>query len=220
MKYTLHWDIDQRSEEWFHLRSNSIGGTSSYDLLRLGDKEQTLTHIAEVNERNRRYGNYTSPSAQWGVDNEPVARNLLEGVLRNEKIIQPEQEIAEVGLITCDIPNIHQSPDGILINRTDYGSPSAPVDAIIELKCFQMEHSWRLWEKGIDDRIVSQIQWGMFFTNAPLGWFACYCPMMEDASLTPDGVAHPERVLLVKKISRDYNYLDAFAKILDYKGDY
>jgi hypothetical protein len=157
-------NCEQRSEEWYRLRAGSIGGTRFgqvisgrknrlvYDLL-----EEMLNGYAEMDD-------FTSDDMQYGIDNEPMARQLYSA--------QSGIEFQEVGLIQSDQSAIHHaSPDGINLER----------GIVLEIKCTQTGsvHIQRFFEGpesthagqntnyfAVSDEI-KEVHWVSFCPNRP-----------------------------------------------------
>ena len=110
--------MQQRSPEWHAARVGSIGGTGFGQVIS-GKKNRLIYNL--INERLNGYAtqdDYVSEDMQFGIDNEPIARELYSQ--------KSGIEFREVGLIKSDYSNIHHaSPDGI--------SPDNSI--VLEIKC-------------------------------------------------------------------------------------
>ena len=114
----IYKEIKQGSPEWDALRVASIGGTRFGQVIS-GKKNRLVYTLA--NEKLNGYideDDFVSDAMQFGIDNEPVARQLYSQ--------QSGIEWQEVGLLKSDDCEIHHaSPDGI--------SPDA--SEVLEIKC-------------------------------------------------------------------------------------
>jgi len=110
--------MPQRSHEWHQARCGSIGGTSFGQVIS-GKKNRLIYNL--INERLNGYvtpDDYVSEDMQFGIDNEPIARDLY--------IEKSGINFSEVGMIKSDYSNIHHaSPDGL----------SDDNSIVLEIKC-------------------------------------------------------------------------------------
>ena len=125
-------NMEQRSPEWFEIRSQCITGTTAKYLLREGKKE-ALKIV-----KQKLIDHINNPSTGWaakrGQDLEPKARELLNKKLHMNDLTKAIN-IDEVGFVKrTDIENVGCSPDGCYIN--DKGE----IEYITEIKCFLEKH--------------------------------------------------------------------------------
>ena len=183
-------NMDQRSDEWFEIRSNCITGTSAKHLLKKG-KEVALQIVHDATVKALQHP-VTGWAAKRGQDLEPKAREMLNRKLKT----MPEFKdvvIEEVGFVKrTDIEHVGCSPDGVYMENGE-------IKYNCEIKCFLEEH--HLECSGIPDHDINvQIQWRLFVTGAELCFFVQFNPDMLDESKTKDGKAHPDQVLFMTKI--------------------
>lgn len=77
-----HWDVTQRSPEWFELKWGKIGGSTSKGLFVPSDTLM-LEILAELTEPFEiEADGYCSPEMQRGIDLEPQGRDQLEKVAK------------------------------------------------------------------------------------------------------------------------------------------
>lgn len=134
-------NCEQRSEEWFRLRAGSIGGTGFGQVI--SDRKNRLVYDLLDEQLNgmARMDDFISDDMQFGIDNEPIARQLYS----EESGI----EFTEIGLILSDHSGIHHaSPDGINLER----------GIVLEIKCTQTGavHLQRYFE-GVESSYMPQI---------------------------------------------------------------
>jgi hypothetical protein len=110
--------MPQRSPEWHADRVGSIGGTSFGQVIS-GKKNRLIYNL--INEKLNGYAiedDYISDDMQFGIDNEPIARDLY--------IEKSGIQFKQVGMIKSDYSNIHHaSPDGL----------SDDNSIVLEIKC-------------------------------------------------------------------------------------
>ncbi len=184
-------NMDQRSPEWFEIRSKCITGTTAKYLLKKGKKE--ALKIVKQKLIDHMKNPTTGWAAKRGQELEPKARNLL-----NQKLnLSPETaniNIEEVGFVKrTDIENAGCSPDGCYINE------KGEIEYITEIKCFLKEHHLACSGKP-DQNIRIQIQWNLWITGAKFCYFVQYNPDLEDLS----------KVLFITRIYPDEDYFTAF----------
>lgn len=136
-------NVVQRSPEWHELKRGKIGGTRFgqvisgrknaliYDLL----NEQLSPWMEQEDE-------FVSDDMQFGIDNEPVARELY--------IKQSGIDFIEVGAILSDYSSIHMaSPDGVNIKQ----------GIVLEIKCTRngSKHIKRFFD-GVDTEHLPQVK--------------------------------------------------------------
>jgi len=106
-----HWDVKQRTEEWFRLKWGKIGGSTSKGLFVPSDT-LLLELLAEHTEPFEiEVDGYCSPEMQRGIDLEPVGR------MRMEKVAGVK--FGDAGWLQCEENNLLGiSPDGITKDET------------------------------------------------------------------------------------------------------
>jgi predicted phage-related endonuclease len=160
--------MQQRSPEWHAARVGSIGGTGFGQVIS-GKKNRLIYNL--INERLNGYAtqdDYVSEDMQFGIDNEPIARELYSQ--------KTGIEFREVGLIKSDYSDIHHaSPDGI--------SPDNSI--VLECKCtddgaIQLQ---RFFE-GVETSHMPQIinYFAVSDEVKEVHWIS-YCPYREERPL-------------------------------------
>ena len=157
--------MPQRSPEWHAARVGSIGGTSFGQVIS-GKKNRLIYNL--INEKLNGYAtedDFISDDMQFGIDNEPIARELYSK--------KTGIEFREVGLIKSDYSDIHHaSPDGI--------SPDNSI--VLEVKCtddgaIQLQ---RFFE-GIETSHMPQIiNYFAVSDEVKEVHFVSYCPYREE----------------------------------------
>lgn len=210
MNYKIITSIEQGSKEWLSFKTNSIGGTSAYTLLKYG-KEKAYAQAKTGALNSLKYSGPISKAAKWGTDHEPEARNLLWKMLMKEGLTNG-LKLREVGmLVPVNYENVHYSPDGLIVDEKDEDC----IKQLIEIKCYGMPHHLQVIKNNSpDDSVIAQIQFGLWISQAEFCYYCGYNPLMLDETLTPDHKRHPEKVLYIQKIYPDSNYFKAFEKSL------
>jgi len=133
----------QRSPEWFELKRAKIGGLRFGQVIS-GRKNQLIYEL--LNERISPWieedDGYTDDDMQFGIDNEPIARELY--------IKQSGIDFKEVGCIISDFSSIHlASPDGLNEER----------GIVLEIKSTQKGHKHlKRFFEGVDTEHLPQIK--------------------------------------------------------------
>lgn len=157
----------QLSPEWFAGRCGSIGGTGFSKIIS-GKKNRLIYDL--LNETLNGYASqddYVSDKMQFGIDNEPIARELY--------IEKSGIDFKEVGLIRSDYSKIHHaSPDGL----SDDG-------IVLEIKCTDdgAIHIQRFFE-GVESSYMPQIinYFAVSDEVKKVHWVS-YCPYREERPL-------------------------------------
>lgn len=197
-------EMDQRSPEWFEVRSNCVTGTTAKYLVREGLK-MTLDRVKSDLEYHKAHP-YVGAAAKRGQDLEPIARELL-----NKRLEMSEETkgivFEEVGFVRRkDIEHAGGSPDGVYIE-------DGRIKFNLEIKCFMEKHHLDCSGKP-DEEIMYQIQWCLWLDKAEYCYFVQYNPDMLDPEKTSDGKAHPDQVLFITKIRPNPDYFEAFERKL------
>ena len=157
--------MPQRSPEWHAARVGSIGGTGFGQVIS-GKKNRLIYNL--INERLNGYAtqdDYISEDMQFGIDNEPIARELYSK--------KTGIEFREVGLIKSDYSDIHHaSPDGISPDNSIVLEIKATDDGAIQLQ--------RYFE-GVESSYMPQII-NYFAVSGEIKechWIS-YCPYREE----------------------------------------
>lgn len=119
-------EVEQQSPDWLSMRIGAVTASRVRDVMaKLKNGEEAATRAAYkaelVCERltSLAYEHYVSPSMQWGIDNEPLAKASYElatglaidpgGLAVHPKIkwlmASPDGLVGEHGLIECKCPN-------------------------------------------------------------------------------------------------------------------
>jgi len=175
--------MTQRTPEWFEARKGKISGTRLGQLI--SNRKNRMVYEL-LNEQLSDYlfpDDYISDDMQFGIDNEPIARDMY--------ALQTGIEWQEIGLIQSSLLPMHvASPDGISPDST----------AVLEIKCTRSGdiHLQRFFE-GVESGYMPQIY--NYFAVADeikeVHWVS-YCP------------ERAERPLIVYVFKRE-NYEDIVA---------
>lgn len=132
---------DQRGQEWYEIKKGRIGGTRLGQAIS-GRKNRMIYELLNEQLADHIFmDDYISDDMQFGIDNEPIARQLYSE--------QSGIEFNEVGLIRSELYDIHiASPDGISADRT----------IALEIKCTMngYVHLQRFFE-GVEPAHLPQI---------------------------------------------------------------
>lgn len=153
----------QRTPEWDAARCGSIGGTR-YGQAVSGRDNRLVYDL--INERLNGYiseSDYIDEAMQFGIDNEPIARQLYSE--------QTGIEFAEVGMIHSDFSDLHHaSPDGL------------KAGLVLEIKCTENGaiHIQRYFD-GPESSYMPQIlnYFAISDEVTEVHWVS-YCPYREE----------------------------------------
>jgi putative phage-type endonuclease len=160
-------DIQQKSDEWFAIRCGKFTGSRFADVLAKSKKDgkplkarqDLIWTLAAERIQGYQPKGANSYAMQWGVDNEPLAREAYE--------IKTGEFVTEAGFIVhpkFDFVGI--SPDG-LIND----------DGGLEIKCPKSpEIHLQRFILGIPEEYVPQIQGALWVTGRSWWDFVSYDP--------------------------------------------
>lgn len=173
--------MDQRTEEWFAARRGKVTASRIADVVartRSGYAASRANYMAElVVERltGKSVEGFTNAAMQWGVDNEPLARDAYSAKVG--------ELVTEVGFM--DHPSIVMagaSPDGLV-----------SLEGCVEIKCPNTAtHIQSLMDREPPQRYFYQMQWQMACAGRQWCDWVSFDPRM------------PENLqLLVVRIPRD-----------------
>lgn len=154
-------NCQQRSQEWYQLKKGRIGGTRFGSVIS-GKKNRLIYEL--LDERLNEFNfpdDYVTDEMQFGIDNEPIARELYSK--------QSGIKFREVGLIESNLSEIHiSSPDGL----------SEDNSIALEIKCTENGyiHIQRFFE-GVESNYLGQIK-NYFVVSDEIKevHFVSYCP--------------------------------------------
>jgi len=167
-------DIQQRSDEWFHLRKGKITGT--------GLKAIMGTKYAKENYFYQLLGERLTVGIDDEFENPMERGNRLEpdGIAAFE--LETGKKVESIGLLEDqDNPSIANSPDGLIGD-----------DEAIELKCLGGKNHVKLWfeDAVLDDHYWQVIQY--FVVNPKL-------KTLYYVGYNPDIPVHPLHIVVVKR---------------------
>ena len=166
-------DVKQRSEEWYRLRSNRVTGSVAYCL-----KNYPVEYAIAKNRKDGPDA-YVSDAMLRGRELEP------KGIARFAK-----EECLDVRSVGFVLSSMHKeagfSPDGVIFDK------NGVIKTIIEHKAFARPHHYSCYDR-VDERIMYQIQFGMFVTGAEDAFLILYNP----------DIYNKEDQLLYKYIQKD-----------------
>lgn len=160
--------MPQRSPEWFEARKGKISGTKFGQAISTRKNKLIYELLAEQLSDYVFPDDYISDDMQFGIDNEPVARELYAK--------QSGIDWREVGMIQSEIIQINTaSPDGL--------SPDNSI--VLEIKCTRNldVHLQRFFE-GIESQYMNQIMnYFVVSDEVKQVHFVSYCPASETKPL-------------------------------------
>lgn len=183
--YKVH-NVSQKSEKWDKLREGKVTGTTAYLL------KNHSVYYAISKGRDSINNSYTNDAMERGRKLEPI------GIAKfaREKGLKVDNNI---GFIDSKIyKDAGFSPDGVIYNK------DGKIETIIEHKAFGKQHHIACFNK-VDDRVMYQIQFGMFVTGAKNAYLVLYNPDISTPSLQ----------LLTKRIDKDPEIQDLFKSRFD-----
>lgn len=116
-------DIEQGSPEWHKVRLGKVTGTRIKDVMKADNLDLVDKIIAEI-ITDQSEPNFVNAAMQWGIDNEPKAREAYEA--------HTGHKVDQYGfIIHKQYDWLGMSPDGLIkLNQEDNGYKKA-----IEIKC-------------------------------------------------------------------------------------
>lgn len=176
-----HYDIEQGSMEWFAMRAGKVTASKIADVMSKGKggaesagrrnyraqlvAERLTGVVAET---------FTSGEMQWGISNEPAARECYE--------FKQSVKVKQVCFVDHPtIENAGASPDGM------------PPEGNLEIKCPNTaNHIDMLIKEKIDSKYIKQMQFQMACTGRPWCDFVSYDPRLDR-----------KNQLFIKRVMRD-----------------
>ncbi len=178
-------NANQRSEKWHKLREGKVTGTTAYYL-----KNHSVNYAIEKGiEENEK--DYTNECMERGRELEPI------GIAKFAR--QKGFNVESVGFVdslTHDAAGF--SPDGVIYDN------NGKIKTIIEHKAFGERHHFACSER-IDNRVMYQIQFGMYVTGAKDAYLVLYNPDIYPQS----------QQLIIKHIQKDSGIHNLFEDRFD-----
>ena len=177
--------IVQGSPEWFAMRCGKVTASRVADVLaktKTGWGAGRANYAAElIAERltGATAPSFTNAAMQWGVDQEPVARQVYAA--------RHSLDVSEIGFV--DHPEIAMSgasPDGLV-----------GIWGLVEIKCPNTAtHLDTLLSETVPGKYITQMQWQMACTGREWCDFVSFDPRL------PESMA-----LFVKRVHRDVSHI-------------
>lgn len=158
--------MEQRTDEWYNSRVGKITASRIKDLSAKPQKGKALnpllTQLLVERLTSEATETFTSKEMQWGIDNEPLARQTYEFTCF--------ATVIETGLIDHPtIPMSGASPDGLVGD-----------DGLIEIKCPNTTTHLNTILTGVAPaEYVPQMQWQMACTGRKWCDFVSFDPRLE-----------------------------------------
>ena len=173
-------NVSQRSPKWYELRKGKVTGSTAH-YLKFHSVNYAIKKGTEEDSRN-----YTNEFMERGRELEPI------GITKFAR--QKDLNVESVGFINSLTHNAAGfSPDGVV-----YGD-DGKIKTIIEHKAFGEKHHFACSEV-IDDKVMYQIQFGMYVTGAKDAYLVLYNPDVYPQS----------QQLIIKHIQRDSGIQNLF----------
>lgn len=168
------YDCGQRSDEWLHLRLGKVTGTRLKSLMGKDWLSVVDEVVAEIST-GMSDEPYINSAMQWGIDNEPLAKNEYEVITFNT--------VTECGFcLSSEFNRLGLSPDGWV------GSGGA-----IEIKCPSSKtHIKYIRQDKIPTEYIWQVS-NYFVVNEDLEW-------LDFVSYDPRNVYYP---IWIKRVARE-----------------
>jgi len=173
-------DVNQRSQKWYEIREGKVTGSTAYYL-----KNHSVNYAIEkgIEEDERDYSN---DYMERGRELEPIG---LAKFSRNTNMkVEP---IGFVNSLVHDAAGF--SPDGVIYDN------KGKIKTIIEHKAFGEKHHFACAEH-IDDKVMYQIQFGIYVTGAKDAYLVLYNPDVYPQS----------QQLIIKHVQRDSGIQNLF----------
>lgn len=163
-------DVEQRSPEWFALRTGLVTASKVADVMAVtksGPSAMRKNYLADIVAEKltgeRREG-FSNAAMQWGTDMEPQARAAY--------AFLHDADVVEVGFVTHDdVPGLGASPDGLVGD-----------DGMVEIKCPNTAtHIDTLLTGKIDRKYILQMQTQMACTGRAWCDFVSFDPRLPAA---------------------------------------
>jgi len=149
----------QRSEQWQQARLGMITASCFDDVLCKGQGRETyMIKLAAERLSGIPQESYTNAAMDWGIEQEPYARDLYENL--NGDIL-----VNQVGFISLD-DYIGCSPDGLI-----------GIDGAIEIKCCNTStHISYILKDKLPSKYKAQVQGGLWITGRQWCDFVSFDP--------------------------------------------
>lgn len=151
-------NITQGTPEWFALRCGKASASRFKDCLSKGSTRETYLYklLAEI-RTGIPQDSYSNAAMEWGVENEPFARNNYE--------LETGNVVKEVGFVEVN-PYLGCSPDGMVGD-----------DGLIEIKCPNSSTHAKYMVKGkMPAEYVAQVQGQLWVTERQWCDFVSFDP--------------------------------------------
>lgn len=157
---TIHWDIEQGTEEWLKLREDLYTGSGADKLLAHSGQIKVVEGVASpyaVADITGFKGNFYT---KRGHLLEEQAVDLYEKITKST--------VARPGFVTnSTFPTCGYSPDGCIIDEVVIDeNTSVIIKKTLEVKAFKEDLHLKLLAGDIPARIMAQLQFGMLICGA------------------------------------------------------
>lgn len=159
--------LEQGSDEWKKARLGCVSASNIADVMAKGKTGEGITRkkykTRLVAERltNQAQDSYTNYAMEWGIENEPFARQAYE--LKNQELVEKTGFWKHL-----DIKWLGASPDG-LVGR----------DGLVEIKCPNTTtHLDYIWADEVPSDYYKQIQCQLWVTSRQWCDFVSYDPRL------------------------------------------
>lgn len=161
----FHYDIEQGEPEWDDIRRGKVTASKIKDVMAKGKGATRRTYLGRiVAERmsGTTQSTFSSSEMQWGMENEPAARDLYEFITGNEVVEIGFVDHAKIEMCGC-------SPDGLVGD-----------DGMMQIKCLNSaNHQDYLIEGNFPEEFVKQMQTEIFCADRSWSDLFLYDPRMN-----------------------------------------
>ena len=173
-------NVRQTSDDWFKMRQGKVTGTTAYYLK---NHSASFAIKKSIEEKEK---DYTNDAMRRGRELKPIgiAKFARAKNLKIETVSFVESLIHEAAGF---------SPDGVIYDN------NGKIKTIIEHKAFGEKRHFACYER-IDNRVMYQIQFGLFVTGAKDAYLILYNPDLSDT----------KSQLLIKHIEKDKKIQEIF----------
>ena len=187
----MHYEFEQRSDEWHKIRIGKVTASRISDVIaktKTGVSTSRQNYLVQlVSERltGKKGDSFVNQAMLDGIQRESAARELYE---RTRGV-----SVTEVGFFDHPvIKNSGASPDGA-VNAEEDGKYAG----LIEIKCpIETTHTNTLMSKSVPSKYIPQMQWQLACTGAKWVDFVSYNPNFPE-----------ELQLFVARVDRDDTYI-------------
>lgn len=176
----------QRSDEWYAVRLGKATASRFSDIMTMGRngyepaaRKNYRSELVLERLTGKKADSWSSPAMQWGIDNEPLARNNY--------MFETGNDVVEEFFVQHPTIQAGCSPDGYVGD-----------DGLIEIKCPNpATHIATLKSKELPSQYEAQVQGQMWLTGRKWCDFVSFDPRMPDNAQ-----------MITIRVDRDNEYIE------------